>query len=241
MTCGEKAEKGRGALFGRAVEALVSRATVSGPDTTYAEGIVELESQLGEILLTDGLVTRAQFEEARQRAAETSRPLGEILVKAGVVTPHQLARVRARQEALEPLGPHEAKTVLVVEDEIEVVMALRDILSRAGFRVNTAMNGAEALAQCLTGKPFFPDLILLDLGLPVYRGAHLLCLLREQERTRDIPVVVLTGRGDPQEEAEVRGLGISAYLLKPAPAARLVEAIQGALLSNHERRSVLGG
>jgi CheY-like chemotaxis protein len=185
------------------------------------------------MLVAHGLAARAQIEKANARAEATGRSLGEVLVEAGVITSDQLERVKARREALEPVGPQEARSVLVVEDEVQMVMALREVLSRAGFRVSTAMNGAEALAQCLTGNPFLPDVILLDLGLPVYRGAHLLFLLREQQRTRNIPVVVLTGRGDPKEETEVRGLGISAYLLKPTPAARLVEAIRGALLNKN--------
>ena len=187
------------------------------------------EPDLGEILVANGLVSRSQLEEAKARAATAKRSLEEILLEEGTLTPHQLARVRVRHEALRPVGDSEAKGVLIVEDEVELVTMLREILSAGGFRVATTMNGAEALAQCLTGRPFFPDAILLDLGIPIYRGAHLLSLLRENDRTRDLPVVVLTGRGDPNEEAEVRQLGISAYLMKPTPAARLIETLRAAV------------
>jgi CheY-like chemotaxis protein len=114
------------------------------------------------------------------------------------------------------------KTILVVEDDTATREALALVLSGQGFSVLTAANGQEALGH-LHGKPR-PDLILLDLMMPVMDGWQF-----RREQIRDpalatIPVVVLSADGNVQQKAA--SLHAAGYLQKPVDVSNLVEAIQ---------------
>jgi len=104
-------------------------------------------------------------------------------------------------------------TVLLVDDEEVNLYALRIILESRGYRCLTASNGADALrvaSDCL------PDAILLDIQMPVMDGYGVCQRLKDDPRTRPIPVVFLTARCRDQEEV-IRGLDIGAndYVTKP--------------------------
>ena len=120
------------------------------------------------------------------------------------------------------------RRVLVVEDNEELGNFLEEILTRAGRSVERARNGAEALAALTAPASEAPHAVLLDLGLPLESGVSVLSFLRNVMQS-GLPVVVLTGRGDPDEESAVRQLGISEYMRKPATAVQVLEAISRAL------------
>ena len=97
--------------------------------------------------------------------------------------------------------------LLIVDDEVAILEALTDILSVEGYEVATAANGAEGLAQANKSRP---DLILLDLMMPVMDGQEMLRRLKEDPGLRTIPVVVMSaGRVSPKE------LHNSYFLAKP--------------------------
>jgi two-component system phosphate regulon response regulator PhoB len=104
------------------------------------------------------------------------------------------------------------KTVLVVEDEEDILALLQFNLLKAGYRVDCATDG-EAALKCLTAK--IPDLILLDLMLPGIDGLEICRRLRKDDQTKEIPIIMLTARGE--EEDVVRGLELGAddYMTKP--------------------------
>lgn len=90
-------------------------------------------------------------------------------------------------------------TVLIVDDEISILEVLEDVLLDAGFVVVTAMNGREGLERL--GETM-PDLVLLDLMMPVMDGFAFLHALRERPGCAHIPVVVLTARDLSAEDRE---------------------------------------
>jgi CheY-like chemotaxis protein len=111
-----------------------------------------------------------------------------------------------------------AKSLLVVEDSGLVRGGMKMLLEWEGFRVTCAANGKEALAQLRANAQ--PDLILLDLSMPVLSGWE---FLKEQKRDptlADIPVLVVSGCGD-QVPADVAGL-----IHKPFEPEQLLEAIR---------------
>ncbi len=117
----------------------------------------------------------------------------------------------------------EAKaTILLVEDEDTLRRVMRDLLEQEGFAICEARDGAEALEQV---DRFNPDLMILDLNLPNVDGYTVLTQLRSHARTRDLPVLVLSARGDEDNEVRVLRLGATDFLTKPfrprALAARL--------------------
>jgi CheY-like chemotaxis protein len=109
--------------------------------------------------------------------------------------------------------------VLVVEDDDLTRDVLRLLLQRAGCRVTTAAHGREALA-CLQAAR--PDLILLDLMMPVMSGWEFRERQRQDAALAAIPVVVLTAAADPESAAP---LAAAAYLSKPVEPLDLLEAV----------------
>lgn len=118
--------------------------------------------------------------------------------------------------------------VLVVEDDERVMRFLGDLLAANAYEVVSARNGVEAMAALTAPRAEVPHVVLLDLGLPLESGVSVLSFLRNVLRS-GLPVIVLTGRQDPDEEAAVRELGISSYLRKPASAEKVLAAISAAL------------
>ena len=118
--------------------------------------------------------------------------------------------------------------MLVVEDNAEVMRLLVELLGGRGYEVVRAGNGVEAMAALTAPAPEPPHLVLLDLGLPLESGVSVLSFLRNVMQS-GLPVVVLTGRADPEEESAVRELGVSAYLRKPASPDKVLAAISDAL------------
>src|ERR1700704_4043081 len=115
------------------------------------------------------------------------------------------------------------KTVLVVDDEPQIVGIVRDYLEHAGFGVVTAADGQEALRAVRTGHP---DLVVLDLGLPGLDG---LDVLRSLRREGVLPVIVLTARGEESDKLVGLELGADDYLTKPFSPKELVARVRAVL------------
>jgi two-component system, OmpR family, phosphate regulon response regulator PhoB len=116
--------------------------------------------------------------------------------------------------------------VLVVEDETALVTMLRYNLEKEGFRVCEAPDGEEALTVLAERNP---DLVLLDWMLPVLSGLEVCRQIRRKPRTRDLPVIMLTARGE--EADRVRGLNTGAddYLAKPFSLPELMARVKALL------------
>jgi CheY-like chemotaxis protein len=84
------------------------------------------------------------------------------------------------------------KTVLIVDDEADIVEVLGHLLGDEGYQVLTAYNGEEALAQLRAPGAAVPDLVLLDLMMPVLDGRELVLAMRSDERYRTIPVLMMS-------------------------------------------------
>src|SRR5690348_16659319 len=114
-------------------------------------------------------------------------------------------------------------TVLVVDDEPQIVQLARDYLEHAGFDVTTAADGPGALAAARTRGP---DLIVLDLGLPRLDG---LDVARAIRRTSAVPIIILTARSDEADKLVGLELGADDYLTKPFSPRELVARVRAVL------------
>jgi two-component system cell cycle response regulator len=104
------------------------------------------------------------------------------------------------------------ETILVVDDAPENRTLLSRILSKDGYSVRTANNGAEAIQTALESPP---DLILLDISMPVMDGIDACAQLKLDERTRDIPVIFISAMDDIENKMNAFGAGGVDYILKP--------------------------
>jgi two-component system phosphate regulon response regulator PhoB len=116
--------------------------------------------------------------------------------------------------------------ILIVEDEADLVTVLGYNLKSQGFRVAEAGNGEEALVLI---KEEMPDLILLDWMLPMLSGIELCRQLRRRPETADVPIIMLTARGE--EGDKIRGLecGADDYVTKPFSPAELIARVRAVL------------
>jgi two-component system NtrC family sensor kinase len=122
-------------------------------------------------------------------------------------------------------------TVLVIEDNIEILNFLRDIvLGSAGYKVVTATDGQEGLERALTVRP---DVILLDLQMPHLTGLDLLTLLKKQNS--QIPTIVLSAYGSEQAILKAFRLGARDFLSKPFSMDEVKEAIENAIAEERLR------
>jgi two-component system, OmpR family, alkaline phosphatase synthesis response regulator PhoP len=118
------------------------------------------------------------------------------------------------------------KKILVVDDEEDVVDVLRLVLGKKGYQVSTAMSGMDGLTRA---QSELPDLILLDIMMHQMDGWEVLKLLKLDERTSGIPVVMLSARVEPRDK--IRGLqeGAIDYVTKPFSVREMLEKIEAVL------------
>lgn len=115
-----------------------------------------------------------------------------------------------------------AKRVLVIEDEPNILAALSFILSRNGWQVDVSADGQAAMGA-MRADP--PDLLILDLMLPGLSGFDVLRSVRADAGTRDLPVLMLTAKGQIADRAEAERLGVSRFMTKPFSNADVIAAV----------------
>src|SRR5438046_10496760 len=116
--------------------------------------------------------------------------------------------------------------VLLVDDEPDITGLVSCHLAKAGYRVMTGADGREALQLAREQRP---DLVVLDLMLPVVSGYDVLAELRRREETRDVGVILLTARKEEADRIKGLSLGADDYLAKPFSPQELVLRV-GAVL-----------
>jgi len=114
-------------------------------------------------------------------------------------------------------------TILVVDDEPQIVRIVRDYLQHGGFAVLVASDGPTALRTARTGRP---DLVVLDLGLPGLNGLDVARALR---RDGEVPIIMLTARSEESDKLVGLELGADDYMTKPFSPKELVARIRTVL------------
>ncbi|MGH3827307.1 MAG: response regulator [Pseudonocardiaceae bacterium] len=127
--------------------------------------------------------------------------------------------------------------ILVVDDESQLLRALRITLRARAYEVETAQDGAAALAA-VARRP--PDVVVLDLGLPDISGIEVITGLRGWTQ---VPIIVLSGRADAADKVEALDAGADDYVTKPFNMAELLARIRAALrhhIAQAAQRIILG-
>ena len=118
------------------------------------------------------------------------------------------------------------QTILVIEDEEDIADLIAFNLKRNDFQVELALDGLQGLAAA---RSLRPDLIVLDLMMPGMDGVSLFRELQREESTREIPVIMLTARGQTEDRIAGLQLGADDYMTKPFSPKELVLRVQGLL------------
>lgn len=119
-----------------------------------------------------------------------------------------------------------AAKILVVDDDDLVLAALEALLSPHGYEVVTAANGPEALAKLAHGGA---DLLILDIIMPGMSGVELCEHLRQVEKYRTIPVIMLTAKSSAEDKKRGTDAGADLFLPKPIAPQRLLDLVKSAL------------
>lgn len=115
------------------------------------------------------------------------------------------------------------RRVLLIEDEPNIIEAISYILTRDGWTVHTHSNGETAMDKVAQGVP---DLIILDVMLPGRSGYDILRDLREGAATKDVPVMMLTARGQAKDRELAISLGATEFMTKPFSNADVLERVR---------------
>jgi two-component system phosphate regulon response regulator PhoB len=118
------------------------------------------------------------------------------------------------------------ETILVVEDEEDILELLRYNLTKEGYRVTGVTTGEEGLRAA---KSLLPDLLLLDLMLPGMDGLELCRLLRQDPKTQHLPIVMVTAKGEEPDIVTGLELGADDYLAKPFSPRVLLARVRAVL------------
>jgi DNA-binding response OmpR family regulator len=118
------------------------------------------------------------------------------------------------------------KKIVIADDEPNIVVALEFLLQRTGYEVHVARNGEEALrlvASCL------PDLLLLDVMMPLQSGYEVCRRVRERLEWRHMKIVMLTAKGRDAEVTKGLAVGADLYITKPFSTRELVDKVKSLL------------
>ena len=120
-------------------------------------------------------------------------------------------------------GKRKIRKILVVDDDQTITVLLKKYLEKSGFDV-TALNEASAgLEYAMTKKP---DLVILDVMMPIINGFNFCRLLKAEDDCKNIPVIMLTSRNKLKDIEIGLEMGAEAYLIKPLNVEELLKAIR---------------
>lgn len=115
-----------------------------------------------------------------------------------------------------------SKKILIVEDEPNILVSLIFLLEHAGFEVATETNGKAAMEAIQNN---LPDTLVLDVMLPDMDGFEILKTLRNQDRTKSLPILMLTAKGQSEDRNNALKFGADKFVTKPFSNTEVVDAI----------------
>lgn len=119
-----------------------------------------------------------------------------------------------------------AKSILIVDDEPNILLSLEFLMQQEGYEVRTATNGDEALLAVGEKQP---DLILLDIMMPKLDGFEVCQKIRSNPNWKNIRIVILTAKGREVDQEKGLALGADDYIIKPFATKHLVKKVKTVL------------
>jgi CheY-like chemotaxis protein len=223
---------------GEAANRIAAAARRGGMKSLWDSGLAHVtrgESTIEELTRVVDIPDEEEAPRPAEKAAPTTRRSGGAEALQFVAPPEPVAPVSTHFDLLEEHAPparrsgahgQPASKVLLVDDEDSLRKVMKDLLERDGYVVTEARDGVQALDQV---DRVGPDIIVLDLNLPGLDGYGVLSHLRSRPATANIPVIVLTAKGDEDNEVRVFELGADDFLTKPFRARALSARLEAVL------------
>src|SRR5438874_8705532 len=217
---------------GEAADRVAEAAKRGGMKSLWDSGLAHVTRGESTIEELTRVVDIPNEDEPFEETATTKRGSGKALQftaaqeAAPVSTHFDLLEETAAPTRRSGAHGQPASKVLLVDDEDSLRKVMRDLLERDGYAVTEARDGVQALDQV---DRIGPDIIVLDLNLPGLDGYGVLSHLRSRPATANIPVIVLTAKGDEDNEVRVFELGADDFLTKPFRARALSARLEAVL------------
>jgi len=224
---------------GQTADRIAEAAQRAGMKTLWESGLAHVlrgETTIDELLRVVEVPSEEEPDPEQSAPPRSSSGVGRPSPAAGVLAPagERAERSTDHFELLEEPAPPRATgthgaaplKVLLVDDEDSLRKVMKDLLERDGYAVTEARDGVQALDQV---DRVGPDIIVLDLNLPGLDGYGVLSHLRSRPATAGIPVIVLTAKGDEDNEVRVFELGADDFLTKPFRARALSARLEAVL------------
>ena len=219
------------------VDRIAAAARRGGMKSLWESGVSHIlrgESSIDELMRVVDVPAEAEkaadapAAAAAPAAAPPARTSGEQARPSRSSASVDQSALELLEEPTEPRlsGGQPARKVLLVDDEDSLRRVMKDLLEREGYAVSEARDGVQALDQV---DRVGPDIIVLDLNLPGLDGYGVLSHLRSRPATSAIPVIVLTAKGDEDNEVRVFELGADDFLMKPFRARALSARLEAVL------------
>jgi DNA-binding response OmpR family regulator len=122
--------------------------------------------------------------------------------------------------------PFMPKKILIADDEQSIVVPLEFLMQQKGYHVMAAYNGEEAIEKIIS---FNPDLILLDIMLPIIDGFEVCQMIRSNPNWKDIKIIFISAMGREVDIAKGLALGADAYITKPFADAEIIQKVREVL------------
>ncbi|MGV3653733.1 MAG: response regulator [Noviherbaspirillum sp.] len=168
------------------------------------------------------LAQRLQQDQGKAPGLPSSGVSGDMGAIAEMALPQVMASAGARSEPVQ--GLRAQPIVMVVDDSLTVRRVTQRLLAREGYQVALAKDGVDALEQL---QAITPDVMLVDIEMPRMDGFDLTRNVRGDERTRHIPIVMITSRTATKHRNYALELGVNEYLGKPYQESELLKLIAG--------------
>ena len=220
---------------GATADRLADAARAAGMRALWESGLRHVlagETSTEELLRVTDVPAERRAAAAPPASESTRTATPPAQAASAAASGYAAADLSGSFDLLEELAPPEEgsaprrATVLLVEDEESLRKVMKDLLERDGYAVAEAADGISALDQV---DRVAPDVIMLDLNLPGLDGYHVLQQLRSRAATSRIPVIVLTAKGDEDNEVRVFQLGADDFLTKPFRAKALSARLEAVL------------
>lgn len=219
-----------------------------------AEGLALADEVRPDLVITDIEMPRVDGYTLC-RALKARRPRVPVIICSALGEAHDLERgfdAGADDYLVKPAQPGELlsrvaplvrqggpgkglpprERLLVVDDSPTVRQMIVESLRRQGFQVISAVDGEAGLRLALSERP---EMIITDYDMPRMTGFEMVHALKQDGRTRDIPVMMLTARSGRRDQAQMRAVGLAAYLVKPFAVDRCVATVERVLAERRLR------